>query len=85
MNANLVVCIPVMIAHVLIALTQKEATAVSANLAIRVMDGHANYLVSTYDGIFNYSSIFEILFTLDDHTCDTICDHHCDHQRTESR
>ena len=45
MNANLVVCIPVMIAHVLIASTQKEAMTVVANLTTKVMDGHANYLV----------------------------------------
>ena len=45
MNANLAVCIPVMIAHVLIASTPMEATAVCANLATKVMDGCANYLV----------------------------------------
>ena len=45
MNANLVVCIPVMIAHVLIASKRKEAMTVVANLATKVMDGHANYLV----------------------------------------
>ena len=45
MNANLVVCIPAMIAYVLIASTRKEATGVSANLATKVMDEHANYLV----------------------------------------
>ena len=54
MNANLVVCIPVMI--VLIASTRKEATTVSANVATKVMDGHANYLVIIIffanDGIF---------------------------------
>ena len=38
MNANLVVCIPVMIAHVLIASTRKEAMTVVANLATKVMD-----------------------------------------------
>ena len=46
MNAYLVVCIPVMIAHVLIASTPKEAMTVIANLAIKVMDGRANYLVN---------------------------------------
>ena len=96
MNANLVVCILVMIAHVLIASTRKEATAVSANLATKVMDGHANYLVIILTIIiimlilllmveYYYSSYLEISFILDDSTCDTICDHYCDHQGAKSR
>ena len=56
MNANLVVCIPVMIAHVLSASTWKEATAVSANLATKVMDGRANYLVIKIP-FFSYDAI----------------------------
>ena len=65
MNANLAVCIPVMIAHVLIASTPKEATTVPVNLATKVMDRHANYLVIIiFLLMMEYfcSRAFEILF-----------------------
>ena len=84
MNANSVVCIPVMIAHVLIVSILKEATTVLANLATKVMDRHANYSVIIFFACYYNSIALEILF-LDDSTCDTICDHHCLHQRTEIR
>ena len=65
---------------------------VIANLATKVMDRRANYLViiiiiiQLYDGICYYSSIaLEILLILDDSTCESICDHHCVHQRSGSR
>ena len=56
MNVNLVVCIPVMIAHMLSASTLKEATAVSANLATKVMYEHAKNLVIIYVSL-NYDGI----------------------------
>ena len=87
MNANLVVCIPV-IPHVLIASTRKEATAVSANVATKVMDGHAYYLVIIIFLLMMEYSVIELLrfySFIDNSICNTLCDHHCIHQGTDSR